>query len=267
MKNKWNKISHYNYLQGTDNTNNFLGTILAIHRNSTHSFSVLDDLPFSVLLYFDHRTGRVERYLANSKDSQAVKIMLRNEKHHIFHPQMSFENMTFTEGRINNEFFYTFVLELYRDYFWYNNSFKICDMNYLRNYTLPLNAEDDEKEDSEMGLGTGKEMSFGTGRKLPNCIPLRGTDVFKADQFIKLNPKKTATVNIPNKLSGAFLKNVLKQNLNIELIPNKIIKDKSPDCLMDLKRTFNARKITKLKDLNNIVIEFNNNMHNKLINM
>jgi hypothetical protein len=50
------------YLQGGEN-NNYLGTIIGIKKNK------INLNPMGILLYFDQRTGRIERFLINSKDN------------------------------------------------------------------------------------------------------------------------------------------------------------------------------------------------------
>lgn len=42
------------------------------------------------------------------------------------------------DGKLNNSFFQTFLLELCRDYFIFLNSYKYPNINYIRTYTYPM---------------------------------------------------------------------------------------------------------------------------------
>ena len=172
------------YLQG-DASNNQIGTIIAVKRTTKNKHSLLGANPFSLLLYFDQRIGRIERYLANSKDVANLKSKtpIVGEAIHIVDNDMSFKSLN--NGRVNNKFFNVFLLELFRDYLYYNNSYKTCDMNYLRNHTYPKEI----KQATNLN-GVTKNVALGTGRVLYQDEWVEGAKTFTAHKYVQLDPDK-----------------------------------------------------------------------------
>ena len=234
------------YLQGSENSNT-LGTILGIQRGKN---SKIITNPMAILLYLDQRTGRIERYLVNSPDKQPIEILLDIEKYYITNEEQTFKNLNY--GKLDSTFFNGFLLELFRDYLHTFNSYKICDMYYIRNYTLPLY---NHRVDGSVGVGSGT--------RIPNTIPLTGTKPFYAKRFIELNDNKPLVLNIPQYLYSQANKPALESYWDIKL-NTYAIDSKSPQILHELKMTFNTKKILNLDNLNDQVIKFNKRTQDKL---
>jgi len=182
-----NKITKY--LTG-DNPNLY-GTIISYNKGwKKENPNFIDHYAF--LLYFSHETGRIERFLYNSgnKTNQVFdKFILDNDSNNdeitkfpytkqnypkivreniielykyinnidqifeIFHlSQVSFKSLN--NGKINKNMFISFLFELLRDYFIYQQSYHYCDMYILRKYT---EAKDDNIN-NPVKLGTGKSI-------------------------------------------------------------------------------------------------------------
>lgn len=239
------------YLQGSE-SNNYLGTILGIQKGK---HSKLNSIPTAVLLYFDQRTGRIERYLVNSADQQPVKILLDHEKYHMPQEQFSFKNLD--DGKLDTRFFNSFLLELFRDYMHTSHSFKICDMNNIRNYTLPLYEYGDESNPNI------KKISIGSRTRIPNTVLLKGTQAFINKRFVELNSSVPYILNTPQFLNSYSNKGSLESVWNIKLNPY-VIDAKSPQALYDFKICFNNRTVLDLSHLNDQIIEFNKRILEKL---
>lgn len=241
------------YLQGNEGANN-LGTILGIQKWKHSPSAKLNSIPTAVLFYLDQRTGRIERYLVNSIDQQPVKILLDHEKYHITEDKYSFKKLNY--GKLDSTFFNGFLLELFRDYLQTFHSYKICDMNYIRNYTLPLYTQN----------GSNGSVGLGSGVSIPNTRPLTGTKVFYAKRFFELSDNIPHVLNIPPFLNSYNNKGSLETLWNIKLNPY-VIDFRSPQSLTEFKVNFNSRKILGLESLNDQVIDFNNRSYEKLVEL
>lgn len=79
-------------------------------------------------------------------------------------------------------------MELFSDYFLTSKSYKICDMNYIKNYTLPMQnlnesiKEQDSIEDNDLSIN------------------LKGTKPFINDKYVNLNYSKPLILNVPQYL-------------------------------------------------------------------
>lgn len=232
------------YLQGGEN-NNYLGTIIGIKKNK------INLNPMGILLYFDQRTGRIERFLINSKDNinyDSVNINsfnLSNDK--------SWYKVT-EDGKLDGKFLNRFLMELFSDYFLTNKSYKICDMNYIKNYTLPIhNLNESIKEQDSI---KDSDLSFN----------LKGTKPFINNKYVNLNFSKPLILNVPQYLNMQAIKVTLESSYNIKLKPYVINFD-SPKALIDLKVQFNARTITDIQNFNAKVIDFNTKTQDKILKL
>jgi hypothetical protein len=119
------KLSQKEYLQGK--YNNLFGTILGFKRGRRYNNDFSQSNFFSFFLFFDHTTGRIERYLINYGFTKKVKVednfnevnnikpkikgdfmklYITNEDH-INDPKYSFKILF--NGRLDRRFFTTFI--------------------------------------------------------------------------------------------------------------------------------------------------------------
>lgn len=71
------KLTRKQYLQG--NHDNLLGTILGFKRGRRYNNEFSQFNFFSFFLYFDHTTGRIERFLVNIGAYSKTKIEFKPE--------------------------------------------------------------------------------------------------------------------------------------------------------------------------------------------
>jgi len=224
------------YLQGREN-NNYLGTIIGIKKNK------ININPMGILLYFDQRTGRIERFLMNSKDNinydSVDSFNLSNDK--------SWYKVA-EDGKLDGKFLNRFLMELFSDYFLTNKSYKICDMNYIKNYTLPMQNLNESIKEQDLSIN------------------LKGTKPFINNKYVNLNYSKPLILNVPQYLNMQAIKVTLESSYNIKLKPYVINFD-SPKALIDLKVQFNARTITDIQNFNDKVIDFNKQNQDKILKL
>ena len=69
--NTLNYRPYYNYL--VEGNNKLKGTILYIQKNVRHSYT--KDPAYTIIIYFSHETGRIERYLFNYNSEFYVRML------------------------------------------------------------------------------------------------------------------------------------------------------------------------------------------------
>src|ERR1700735_12811 len=143
-------------------------------------------------------------------------------------------------------------MELFSYYFLTSKSYKICDILYIKNYTLPMQnlnesiKEQDSIEDNDLSIN------------------LKGTKPFINDKYVNLNYSKPLILNVPQYLNIQSIKVTLESSYNIKLKPYVINFD-SPKALINLKVQFNARTITDIQNFNDKVIKFNKQTQDKIL--
>lgn len=163
-----NKITKYL----TGGNPNLYGTIISFNKGWRKKNPDFID-HYAFLLYFSHETGRIERFLYNSgnknnqifdnfnlifkEDDNEISKFPYNKKNNakIIHENINelskyinnidqiLEFVILTEltfkslnnGKFTNSMLLSFLFELLRDYFIYQQSYHYCDMNILRKYT------------------------------------------------------------------------------------------------------------------------------------
>lgn len=170
--NNWND-NVIDYLQG-DNKNLY-GTILGLKKGWKNNQVVSPDF-YAFLLFFDHSTGRIERYLINKGVKQEIEFDIINEvidpinhqdiidsennkrirpiystpynipKHLNFH--------ILSDGKLNKVFYRVFLFELFRDYFYSHKSYKIPNMDIIRTWTDPTDFN--EQDPNKVARGSGE---------------------------------------------------------------------------------------------------------------
>lgn len=145
-------------------------------------------------------------------------------------------------------------MELFSDYFLTNKSYKICDMNYIKNYTLPMHNFNESIKEQD----SNKDNNI--------SIILKGTKPFINNKYVNLNYSKPLILNVPQYLNMQAIKVTLESSYNIKLKPYVINFD-SPKALIDLKVQFNARTITDIQNFNDKVIDFNKQTQDKILKL
>jgi hypothetical protein len=141
------------YLMPKNTDKTPLGIILAIHKN----------VPFkiSILIFYDYRTGRIERYLVNSEKDintshwkdinndifiyKNQKFLLNNSHEHDSESldMQNIYNPLINDGKLSLDFFKMFIYELMRDYIYILSyeggapSYNYTNMDVIRRLTHP----------------------------------------------------------------------------------------------------------------------------------
>jgi hypothetical protein len=274
---KRNKLTLNEYLIG--NNENLIGSILGFQRGRRKDSIIRSNHFFSFLLYFDHRTGRIERYLINKGSTQEVNVIdktkdpylgleiehkdnkqIRNiyDDEHLIGSDSSFLNLY--DGKMSRKFFSIFLLELLRDYLQFHNSYENGNMEELRNWTSPLI----KKQYNDSGELTSLPLGTGSVKENVNVLLKDNIKPIPHKVFIDHPNKGPYVINVPkNFYNKVLFDSFLSNNFILNEVTYKI--ENVPGCLIDLKAYINSRTIVDpVYDLRTKVRNFNNNT-NKIL--
>jgi hypothetical protein len=165
----------------------------------------------------------------------------------------SFKNLY--DGMLNRKFFSIFLMELSRDYLYFNQSYENGDMAALRKYTSPVFHQNFESDGKliEIPLGTVKN-------KFSNY------EAFVAERFLDIPDTGLRRINVPKNFHNKVL---FDTYLNDDLELNEVTYNNNnvPQCLLDLKSYINSRTVIQPSDLRKRVLIFNRNMTDKLLDL
>jgi len=245
------KLTRKEYLQG--GYDNLLGTILGFKRgrHKSNQFSMSGEF-LSFLVFFDHRTGRIERFLLNTRTAAAtngnispITPSIEEIKHIGNNPEDSFNNLF--NGKLDRGFFGIFLFELVRDYLTTGDSYKSTDMREIRECCLPFRVIEGSSGRQIVGGGPDESIT----RYPDEWHPLN------VQEFIKLDKSKKFTLLIPR----IFFSRVLRESMLAYTFDLKPIESKSilPKCILDLKSSISSKLVTNSADLSTKVMIFNRN--------
>jgi len=274
-----NQMTLKKYLVGnTKETENLYGTILGFRKMIDYNKTFKTFNHFSFLLFYDHRTGRIERYLINSSKIDETRLNKENiegynekivyngkeynayyEDEHIINEVSSFNRLL--DGKLNRKFYTLFMFELFRDYLQYETSYFNGNMANLRAWTLPLEfRENINKETNEI-----EKFPLGTGNieLLIKPLAARNQEVeyFDAKRYRETNNQIIRVINVPKVFANKYLSDML---LEYKLKLNPVITKECPQCIIDLRRSINIRDINNSADLRRKIKIFNYNISKKL---
>lgn len=236
------------YLQGSLG-GNVLGSIVGIWKKQHINDSI------AILFYISQTTGRIERFLINSKsqiDYDTYQFMNQETDVNI---KLESKNISFKDlddGKLDTRFLKIFVSELFMDYLTTKNSYKITDMNYISHYSMQLEKINRVILDTSLSRPT---------------VGMEGTTSFKSDTYdSNINWEKTLRINTPPYLNVQGLNDTYGTRYNVEF-ERSVITHKSAGILLDFKDVFSARKITDKNTLNEKIYKFNKKSREKLLDM
>uniref|UniRef100_A0A896Z1P1 Uncharacterized protein n=1 Tax=Coniophora olivacea TaxID=85977 RepID=A0A896Z1P1_9AGAM len=304
------KTNVENYLVGS--YGNLYGTILGYRKNMQKSDP--QAFNFSFFLYYSHETGRIERFLVNeqtntksisfgelkntSLSSGEAPIIIEDEEsidydETIENYQDSFKKTVMqnyplnlldfrylNDGKMDKKFYDTFIIELFRDYWYKNTSFKLGEMKYIKQLTLPI--EKNKSSDNFQLLVGSSDLDT---KKIDSMYFLykdkynksefekffkHHFQCFNAPKFIDYERSKHTSsdkllyLNIPKNFNWKVHRSILNtQYLGTATIPQA----KLPKSLRDLKSYINSRTVVNKIDLYQKVMEFNKNSFINLMNL
>ena len=281
MKTNFKKYSLQDYLIGEKidtKKENLFGTILGFQKKIGFNEVFKTYNHFAFLLFFDHRTGRIERYLINSANIKenifkekiegyndifsfkGEKYRLLNESEHIMDDH--YENFRFSnlhDGKLSRKFFNVFFFELYRDYLIYEKSYINGNMAYLRDKTVPITQEYYDKTKNTLILAKGT----GAGIVKENLIPKSMGEFlpFTSKTYLEINSNLPKIIYIPKIFKSDLFNSSLELN---NFIFKPVLINECPQCIKDLRRTISIRDISNSADLNRKIRIFNDNIVKKL---
>nr|YP_009522489.1 hypothetical protein [Hygrophorus russula]AXQ02212.1 hypothetical protein [Hygrophorus russula] len=275
------KTNLKNYLLGTDlKYENIIGAVLAFNKKIIHNETFKSYDYFSFILFIDFRTVRIERYLINSSNPNIKTIdgkedlffTFNNKSYRIFHEDecsiSTFNLNEINDGKLTRKFYFTFMLDLIRDYLYYETSYNNPNIASLRKLTTPkisaTKINIDKNELFKPALGTGKQeysekksIFFSQDYKLKDfeeIYPKKFINDFKLDIDTK---NKEYTIFIPKHFNNLNL-NQYFNKFNINLID--INRNELPQLVKDLIRTLNIKNIQNAQDLAKRIKIFNYNI-------
>lgn len=266
---------------------------------------------YSFLLYFSHETGRIERYLYNTGSKEGNKDIYvynkysdnkqvnKKKEEYIYLEELEnlfnrdyinllVENLfkeiplkylnfdILNNGKLDKDFYTSFILELIRDYLIFNTSFDYCNMKTLRHITKPIRTASINDKDfilKDVHLGCGYIDEFKYNQYFRNFDITRKEELkefftyymstkfidYKQNQLDKsphINHNFKLKLNVPKNFNKSYYADLLSKNqFNLELVT--LNKNELPVCLIGLKNIINSRTILDYNDLNLKVNIFN----------
>lgn len=271
------------YLQGGNKE--LYGTILGFKKGWRNSEVVKNDF-YSVLLFFDHTTARIERYLVNKGVKQGIDIVridevvdpalhvdqFDEEKNKIIRPiyttpynipaGVSFHHLH--DGKLNKAFFQVFLFELFRDYLHTHKSYRIPNMNIIRTWTDP--SEYRENEETKMGLGSGEVIPRNAWHTInthntPVDVYLKTSEASRIIKFGKDQPQK---IYVPKNFHTVSSTETFSNfGYNLEPYNPKF----TPKVIKDIKTILNAKNFSRLNVLDLSIEKFNYVVARKIHNI
>lgn len=282
QNNDWND-NVIEYLQSGNK--DLYGTILGFRKGWKNNQIVKNDF-YSVLLFFDHTTCRIERFLVNKGVSEAIDIVRIDElvdpSLHVDHfdeennkvirpiyntPYNIPEAGTFHhlhDGRLNKAFFQVFLFELFRDYLHTHKSYKIPNMNTIRTWTDP--SEFKENEEIKMELGSGEVIKRHDWQSNHyNYSPFNQyLKTSEASHIIKFDKDQTKKIYIPKNFHTVSSTETFSNfGYNLEPYNPKF----TPKVIKDIKTILNTKNFSRLDILDHSVERFNYVVAKKIYNI
>lgn len=232
-------------------------------------FQITKPFKISILLFYDYRTGRVERYLVNSEKNIAntlwstdeisdvfyfkgKKHMIDNRKIHEKTCLQDIYNPMLNDGLMSPDFYKAFIQELMRDYMATlllterGHSFNYTNMDVIRRLTHPNFSN---------AIGSGW-VAVNEEESLHASKHVRVERIAEKDNplFLKTDFSKVLLLHEPRKFKDIFLK-WLNSGNRVMCEPLEI-KNNSQG-LLDLKRTLDIKSIKSLSELDCRIRSFN----------
>lgn len=239
-------------------------------------FQITKPFKISILLFYDYRTARVERYLVNSEQNIAntswsadkvSDIFWYNGQKHLIdnrsiHEEMSYNDIyspLLTDGLMSQDFYKAFIIELLRDYIMtlsalgQGHSYSYTNMDIIRRLTNPWFPE------TQLGSGV-IDHKDGKTIHLSKNIKSHNIKIKENILFLKTDFNKPLLIHEPRKFQNLFKRFISTNDFIFEPLQ---IKDNSQG-LIDLKRTLNIKSVKSLADLDSRISSFNHNVVFKL---
>lgn len=269
MKKDLNPI---NYLlpKNVDKKDSAIGIVLP--------FQIFTPIRITILLFYDYRTGRIERYSVNSsqemwkwknvnKDTVSNfsfknnKYIINNKDLHSITDFTGIYDPILHDGKFSQKFYEHFINELLRDYIFSlaklkkSVSFNYVNMDIIRALTRPYFLT----ENHSMGAGflQDKEQEIihnDNYFKLKNIMP------FYPKEFITTDYNLNLLIHIPRKFENVFENADKNKKTIFKVLP---IKDYSQG-VIDLRRSLEIKTITSLPELEYRIRTFNHNIVEQL---
>lgn len=273
--NKWND-NVIEYLQGHDK--NLYGTILGFKRGWRKNNKDADFDAF--LLFFDHTTARIERYLINlgiKKDIEVVKInedvdpkehidFWEEERQKVIRPVYNSPyNIPNTvlihnlhDGKLNKHFFSVFVTELFRDYLIGGPSYNNPNISNILRFTQPNHILEQDKDG---GIQTGSgDLSYYNMSSASELSPQHELFSFKRKQIINCEGEHRK-IMIPEIFNSKEINTLIKNyNFKLEVFNPK----DQPLVIKDIKAITNSRVYTNIDNINKGIVDLNHTLAKKV---
>ena len=233
------------------------------------------ELSYTALLYFDHSTARIERYLFNPNVTLFMdnyNNMLKNnlvieDKYKKLHKHLlnyniynynrkTFENIYLNkleQGKFNINFYTIFLSELINNYLLSPERYLNPDMNLIKllNSNQHINYIPAE-------LDKNYFMVNNKLNKKDKDLLISKYLISTQSDILLEKTKEIHLINVPINFSIGVTKlnDKLSSLFGIKLIHKSNYK--TPKCISDLKEIINSKNISTLEDIKNCVIKFNN---------
>ena len=262
--NKWND-NVKKYLIGDEP--NLYGTILGFKRGWRANKPINDDY-YSFLIYFDHSTARIERYLINLGVKKPIELVRINEdRDPDLHLDQEIEgkiirpvyNNKFNlpdnylphnlhDGKLNNTFFSIFIFEMFRDYLSGGFSYKNPNINRIIKSTEPLFLR---KNDVHLKSGS---LNYSDLKNRNQIDPSASLFMFERKEIIKYEKNQYKVIKFPKLFpNNAINKLLMNYGYKVEFYdPNNV-----PLVIKDLKKLINSRSYAHHTHLERGIENFN----------
>lgn len=256
--------------KNVDRKDSAIGIVLA--------FQLFTPVRVTILLFYDYRTGRIERYLVNSSlDSwnwwniftsntsnfsfNKDKYLVENKDIHSLVDFQGIYNPVSKDGKFSLKFYEDFIQELMRDYLWElvkqgkPQSFNYTNMDVIRSLTRPSLML------KRFNMGSGV-MSDTEKEKIndDDYLKLRNIRPYSPDCFIKTDYKLNLLIHVPKKFEKRFESADIDEKTFFKALP---VQDYSQG-VIDLKRSLQIKTVTSLSDLESRIRTFNYNIVEQL---
>lgn len=274
MKNK-KDIKDFNpakYLlpKNIDKKDSAIGIVLA--------FQLSTPIRVTILMFYDYRTGRIERYLVNSsqdlwnwrninKDTTS-KFSFKNNKYLVdnkdIHSLVDFEgiyNPILKDGKFSQKFYENFINELLRDYLFSlvklgkPVSFNYTNMDIIRALTRPYLM----LEKFSMGSGVTTDLEQERIHN-DNYFKLRNILPYSPKEWLTTDYKLNLVIHIPQKFEKVFEDADKNDKTHFKVLPSKDY----TQGVIDLRRSLEIKTLTSLSDLESRIRTFNFNIVEQL---
>lgn len=261
------------YLIGQDydlSKYNSIGTVLEL------DLKIIKSIKANILLYFDHTTGRIERYFVNSTSYSVFSL----KKNHTLTPNKRIAYRT-VNSKIN---IFSFLLGIYFEYIFDSKSFHLSNIEFIQNYANVLSSSNLENSlNIESKILNRKFMNFLP--KFADLIP----DYYNEDLYVDFPYYKTNqnnrilkflftpfvphnfysfNPNLPNFINYPIIAYDTQTNKIYKTLGFKIKYYYAPDLppiLKDIKKEL--RTITDVSQIDLLIAQINSSNKNKLQNL